>query len=147
MTQLAQPLHRATESTPSERRAKPRVSGRFGATVHGVGADGRPFRAETVLENISASGIYFASADLDRIFGSDVEGEKNLVELAQKVLAKMNTRVVVEIKYDRMHSLIKDAAITRFEISTGKNKEIGLGCRFDKRLSFKEMALLGLLAS
>jgi hypothetical protein len=99
------------------------------------------------VENISASGIYFASGDLNRIFGPDVDGEKNLVELAQKVLAKMNTRVVVEIKYDRMHSLIKDASITRFEISTGKNKEIGLGCRFDKRLSFKEMALLCLLAS
>jgi len=98
-------------------------------------------------ENISASGIYFASRDLDRIFGPEVEGEKNLVELAQKVLAKMHTRVVVEIKYDKMHSLIKDAAITRFEISTGKTQEIGLGCRFDKRLSFKEMALLGLLAS
>ncbi len=98
-------------------------------------------------ENISASGIYFASRDLERIFGPEIEGEKNLVELAQKVLAKMNARVVVEIKYDKMHSLIKDAAITRFEISTGKTKEIGLGCRFDKRLSFKEMALLGLLAS
>lgn len=98
-------------------------------------------------ENISASGIYFASRDLERIFGPEIEGEKNLVELAQKVLAQMNARVVVEIKYDKMHSLIKDAAITRFEISTGKTKEIGLGCRFDKRLSFKEMALLGLLAS
>jgi len=98
-------------------------------------------------ENISASGIFFSSRDLDRIFGPEVEGEKNLVELAQKVLAKMHTRVVVEVKYDKMHSLIKDATITRFEISTGKTKEIGLGCKFDKRLSFKEMALLGLLAS
>ena len=59
----------------------------------------------------------------------------------------MNTRVVVEIKYERMRSLIKDATITRFEISTGKSREIGLGCKFDKRLSFKEMAMLGLLAS
>jgi hypothetical protein len=98
-------------------------------------------------QNISASGIYFNSRDIERIFGSEVEGEKNLVELAQKVLAKMNTRVVVEIKYDRTRSLIKDATITRFEISTGKSKEIGLGCKFDKRLSFKEMAMLGLLAS
>ncbi len=98
-------------------------------------------------ENISASGIYFASRDLERIFGPEVDEEKNLVELAQKVLSKMNTRVVVEVKYDKMHSLIKDATITRFEISTGKTAEIGLGCKFDKRLSFKEMALLGLLAS
>lgn len=98
-------------------------------------------------ENISASGIFFSSRAIDRIFGPDVEGEKNLVELAQKVLSKMNTRVVIEVKYDKMHSLIKDATITRFEISTGDTKEIGLGCRFDKRLSFKEMALLGLLAS
>ena len=98
-------------------------------------------------QNISASGIYFSSRDIERIFGPEVEGEKNLVELAQKVLAKMNTRVVVEIKYERMRSLIKDATITRFEISTGKSKEIGLGCKFDKRLSFKEMAMLGLLAS
>ena len=98
-------------------------------------------------ENISASGIYFASRDLDRIFGTDADDGSNLVELAQKVLSRMNTRVVVEVKYDKMHSLIKDATITRFEISTGKTKEIGLGCKFDKRLSFKEMALLGLLAS
>ena len=98
-------------------------------------------------ENISASGIYFSSRDLDRIFGPEVDNEQNLVELAQKVLSKMNTRVVVEVKYDKMHSLIKDATITRFEISTGKNKEIGLGCKFDKRLSFKDIALLGLLAS
>ena len=98
-------------------------------------------------QNISASGIYFSSRDIERIFGPEVDNEKNLVELAQKVLARMNTRVVIEIKYDKMHSLIKDATITRFEISTGKTKEIGLGCKFDKRLSFKEMALLGLLAS
>ena len=98
-------------------------------------------------ENISASGIFFASRQIEKIFGKEVEGEQNLVELAQKILAKMNARVVVEVKYDKMHSLIKDATITRFEISTGKNKEIGLGCKFDKRLSFKEMALLGLLAS
>jgi hypothetical protein len=98
-------------------------------------------------ENISASGIYFSSRELERIFGPEVTAEKNLVELAQKVLSRMNTRVVVEIKYDKMHSLIKDASITRFEISTGKTQELGLGCRFDKRLSFKEMALLGLLAS
>lgn len=98
-------------------------------------------------ENISASGIYFSSRDLDRILGAESTDENNLVELAQGILAKMNTRVVVEIKYDKMHSLIKDATITRFEISTGKTKEIGLGCKFDKRLSFKEMALLGLLAS
>jgi hypothetical protein len=97
-------------------------------------------------ENISASGIYFSSRDLERIFGPEVDEEKNLVELAQKVLSRMNARVVVEVKYDKMHSLIKDATITRFEISTGKVREIGLGCRFDKRLSFKEMALLGLLA-
>ena len=98
-------------------------------------------------ENISASGIFFSSRDLERIFGAEVEQEKNLVELAQKILSKMNTRVVIEVKYDKMHSLIKDATITRFEISTGKTKEIGLCCKFDKRLSFKEMALLGLLAS
>ena len=98
-------------------------------------------------ENISASGIFFASRELDRIFGPEVGKEQHLVELAQKVLARMNTRVVVEIKYDKMHSLIKDAAITRFEISTGNGQELGLGCRFDKRLSFKEMALLGLLAT
>jgi hypothetical protein len=100
-------------------------------------------------ENVSASGIYFSTRDIERIFGAAVEGEKNLVDLAQKVLAKMNAnaRVVVDVKYDKMRSLIKDATITRFEISTGKAKEIGLGCKFDKRLTFKEMALLGLLAT
>jgi hypothetical protein len=98
-------------------------------------------------ENISASGIFFSSKDIERIFGPEVQDEKNLVELAQKILAKMNTRVVIELKYEKVRSLIKDATITRFEISTGKTREIGLGCKFDKRLSFKEMALLGLLAS
>jgi len=98
-------------------------------------------------ENISASGIFFASKDIQKIFGDKSAEEKNLVDLAQKVLSRMNARVVVEIKYDKMHSLIKDASVTRFEISTGKEQEIGLGCKFDKRLSFKEMALLGLLAS
>ncbi|MGQ0612846.1 MAG: hypothetical protein ACT4PV_03755 [Planctomycetaceae bacterium] len=98
-------------------------------------------------ENISASGVYFSSQDIQRIFGSEVEGEKNLVDLAQKVLSKMNAKVVVELKYDKMRVLLKDATITRFEISTGKDREIGLGCKFDKRLSFKEMALLGLLAT
>ena len=33
-------------------------------------------------QNISASGIYFNSRDIERIFGAEVEGEKNLVELA-----------------------------------------------------------------
>jgi len=98
-------------------------------------------------ENISASGIFFSSKDIERIFGPEVQDEKNLVELAQKILSKMNTRVVIELKYEKVRSLIKDATITRFEISTGKTREIGLGCKFDKRLSFKEMALLGLLAS
>lgn len=98
-------------------------------------------------ENISASGIFFSSRDIERIFGPEVQDEKNLVELAQKILSKMNTRVVIELKYEKVRSLIKDATITRFEISTGKTREIGLGCKFDKRLSFKEMALLGLLAS
>ena len=101
----------------------------------------------SIAENISASGIFFSSRQIDKIFGADVEGEDNLVDLAQKILSKMNARVVVEVKYDSMHSLIKDATITRFEISTGKSTEIGLGCKFDKRLSFKEMALLGLLAT
>jgi hypothetical protein len=98
-------------------------------------------------ENISASGIFFSSRDIERIFGPEVQDEKNLVELAQKILSKMNTRVVIDLKYEKVRSLIKDATITRFEISTGKTREIGLGCKFDKRLSFKEMALLGLLAS
>jgi hypothetical protein len=98
-------------------------------------------------ENISASGIFFSSREIERIFGPEVQDEKNLVELAQKILSKMNTRVVIELKYEKVRSLIKDATITRFEISTGKTREIGLGCKFDKRLSFKEMALLGLLAS
>jgi len=98
-------------------------------------------------ENISASGVYFSSQDIQRIFGSEVDGEKNLVDLAQKVLSKMNAKVVVELRYDKMRVLLKDATITRFEISTGKDREIGLGCKFDKRLSFKEMALLGLLAT
>ncbi|MFQ5844380.1 MAG: hypothetical protein ACE5JG_05250 [Planctomycetota bacterium] len=98
-------------------------------------------------DNISASGIFFTSRDVTKVFGPEAADEENLVDLARKVLAKLDSRVIIEIKYEKMRSLIKDALITRFEISTGKTREIGLGCKFDKRLSFKEMALLGLLAT
>ena len=98
-------------------------------------------------ENISASGIFFSSRDLQRIFGAEVDKEKNLVELAQKILSNMTTLFGVGLRYGKIHSLFKVTATTPSEISTGKTREIGLGCKFDKRLSFKEMALLGLLAS
>jgi hypothetical protein len=44
--------------TGKERRIKPRIFEQFRATVHGVNADGEAFTVETVLENISATGLY-----------------------------------------------------------------------------------------
>ena len=49
---------RPTSYTGKERRIKPRIFGHFRATVHGVNADGEAFTVETVLENISATGLY-----------------------------------------------------------------------------------------
>ena len=65
-------------------------------------------------ENISASGIYFASRDLDRIFGPDVDDGKNLVELAQRVLSRMNTRVVVEVSFLAIGLALGFARVTTF---------------------------------
>ena len=49
---------RPTSYTGKERRIKPRIFEQFRATVHGVNADGEAFTVETVLENISATGLY-----------------------------------------------------------------------------------------
>ena len=49
---------RPTPYTGKERRIKPRIFEHFRATVHGVNASGEAFSAETVLENISATGLY-----------------------------------------------------------------------------------------
>ena len=48
----------ATPYAGKERRIKPRIFEQFRATVHGVNADGEAFTVETVLENISATGLY-----------------------------------------------------------------------------------------
>ena len=45
-----------------DRRTKPRLAKSFHATVHGVNAQGAPFKLDTVLNNISASGLYFWSS-------------------------------------------------------------------------------------
>jgi hypothetical protein len=41
-----------------ERRAKPRVLVPFQATVQGVDQEGAPFEAATVVDNLSAGGLY-----------------------------------------------------------------------------------------
>jgi hypothetical protein len=41
-----------------ERRRHPRVCLPFPASVEGVDEDGEPFRAETVLDDLSAGGVY-----------------------------------------------------------------------------------------
>ena len=41
-----------------ERRGKPRIEIPFPSTVHGVDATGERFAIETVLDNISSSGLY-----------------------------------------------------------------------------------------
>ncbi len=40
-------------------RRKPRMNGPCAAIVHGIDANGQAFRTETLLENLSASGLYF----------------------------------------------------------------------------------------
>jgi hypothetical protein len=47
-----------TPYTGTERRIKPRIFEHFRATVHGMNLNGEPFTVETVLENISATGLY-----------------------------------------------------------------------------------------
>jgi len=41
-----------------ERRSKPRILSPFPATVRGVNARGEAFETDTVLDNLSASGLY-----------------------------------------------------------------------------------------
>ena len=48
---------RSTESNV-ERRRKERVYAPFQATVEGVDANGTPFHSKTVVDNLSASGLY-----------------------------------------------------------------------------------------
>ncbi len=60
---LPRPTSRATAQAHTayvgeERRHKPRIFEHFKATVHGVDAAGEAFSAETVLENLSAGGLY-----------------------------------------------------------------------------------------
>lgn len=45
-----------------ERRGKPRINEPFPAEVRGVDASGELFQAETVLDNLSASGLYLRLA-------------------------------------------------------------------------------------
>jgi hypothetical protein len=41
-----------------ERRSKPRIQNPFPATVRGVNARGETFETDTVLDNLSAGGLY-----------------------------------------------------------------------------------------
>ena len=47
----------------SERRKKPRISTRFPIKVRGVRQGGERFEFETVIENLSASGVYLQSSE------------------------------------------------------------------------------------
>ena len=54
---------RYVEHTPAvyggaERRRKPRLEGPFPAVVHGADAGGEAFELHTVIDNISAGGLY-----------------------------------------------------------------------------------------
>ena len=49
------------ESSPyvgPERRRKPRIYKPFIAKIRGIDADGKPFEVDTVLDDLSASGLY-----------------------------------------------------------------------------------------
>ncbi len=41
-----------------ERRSKPRIEGRFPAMVRGTTAHGEPFEVQTLLDNLSVSGLH-----------------------------------------------------------------------------------------
>jgi PilZ domain len=41
-----------------ERRFKPRIQEAFPASIRGVDREGQPFETKTVLDNLSASGVY-----------------------------------------------------------------------------------------
>ncbi len=43
-----------------ERRSKPRIENSFPATVRGVNASGQAFETHTVLDNLSARGLYLS---------------------------------------------------------------------------------------
>ncbi len=45
-----------------ERRSKPRISRRFPAVVKGINTRGYEFESDTVLDNLSADGLYFRLA-------------------------------------------------------------------------------------
>ena len=53
-----------------ERRSHPRVQIRFPATVKGVDANGKAFETETLLENLSANGLYL---ELDQQVSASAE--------------------------------------------------------------------------
>jgi len=41
-----------------ERRSKPRIAASSQATVHGLNERGEPFKVDTVIDNISAGGLF-----------------------------------------------------------------------------------------
>jgi len=54
--------HGSAAKTAAERRRKPRVAVEFTATVRGVDAAGEAFEESPLLDNLSASGLFFKVA-------------------------------------------------------------------------------------
>ena len=52
----------ATDNNEVERRSKPRIDEHFPAKVRGVDTAGKAFKAETVIDNLSAGGVYLRLA-------------------------------------------------------------------------------------
>ena len=50
--------HLLSHPRVAERRSQPRISAPFAATVQGIDARGEAFRSATVVDNISAGGLY-----------------------------------------------------------------------------------------
>jgi len=57
-TRPSSPANLLTADARVERRSKPRMAASFPATVHGINEHGEPFKVDTVIDNISAGGLF-----------------------------------------------------------------------------------------
>ena len=52
------------ESVRTERRRKPRISTRFPITVRGINSEGKGYEAKTLIDNLSAGGVYLRLGEM-----------------------------------------------------------------------------------
>jgi PilZ domain-containing protein len=98
-----------------ERRNKPRIKETFPATVRGVDINGHPFKTETELDNLSASGLHL------RLNNSVEEGTK------LSIVVQFANQLNVDGPSARMAA---DGVVLRAEKT--HNGSYGLGVLFTK---------------